>query len=384
MAGESLLSWLDYMALDWGLPRGRVAELVGLLHEGGNPRDLLPSGLLMFGIGADAASRVAAATGLTAAEIDGMTLSRHFGVSVGLGPAPLNVEKWTALNDPGRVAVRFDRASITAYCSDDEWVHPGSVNICPRCLVEDWGRWPSSWYLPWVFLCPKHRCYLVSQCPGCGSQFEPFRLGFGKGLCGQSLRVDGQPQRGRGCDVEIDHLPVLLVEDAELLALQRRLLALLTPDEESQADAHQIFCDLWAMAFLVLYTGSPGVLTGADRSVQKAFRKLCSAFDEPGRRRRQNTDEAQGIHDPLLFAALFRIAAKVVFADDPHGVALALGLLQRRATAARQARWPYPRWAVARSAAGPRLSRVMQAVVNPREFAADQVSRAEVGLDTAP
>ncbi len=42
--------------------------------------------------------------------------------------------------------------------------------FCPQCLRDGGGRWPTLWWLPWAFACPKHHALLHRLCPSCGRE----------------------------------------------------------------------------------------------------------------------------------------------------------------------------------------------------------------------
>ncbi|WP_158715334.1 TniQ family protein [Kitasatospora phosalacinea] len=380
---ESLISWLDFMALDWGVPRGRVAELVGLVTSPDDRHALSPAGTLMYAIDGPAVGRVFAAAGLVSAELDVMTLSRYWGTAVGLGTADRPDEEVHLRLPTGTRFLYIGRAISISVGIQREWVHPSSVSICPRCLYENHGRWPTSWYLPWSVVCPTHHCYLLSACPGCGNRFEPARTGFGRGLCGHSTTG----RRGGRCGAELDHLPAPPLRDRELLDLQVWLMELMEVQGVARQGAHQIFGDLWAMACFALYMGQPRHLDGADAVVRRAFGSFREEFAHPLNGGLWLTPAQRAdVHDTLVLAGALRIAGRIVRAEDPYAAA---GLVEALEARPRSVGWRALRtgWngasplASAREAAGPRLGSLMRALLTPKQFEYDQSARRQAGLE---
>lgn len=48
------------------------------------------------------------------------------------------------------------------------WQRGSGARYCPRCLIENGGRWALTWYLHWTFACTRHGVLLESVCHRCG------------------------------------------------------------------------------------------------------------------------------------------------------------------------------------------------------------------------
>ena len=189
------------------------------------------------------------------------------------------------------------------------WVEPYLVRVCPRCLEEQDGRWS----LPFVFACLRHRCYLMDTCPRCGARLNV------AGLESCVVRVKRDSAASRHCGGRVRDSAAARVRDPQILALQQRLLAAVDapPDQRPQALAD--LRDLWVMATMTMYTASVKDLSGADPVVRKAFAGFCGRFDD----RQGRTLTVSQLRSPRVgvLAAALRIAAQVVFADDPLSIA---------------------------------------------------------------
>ncbi len=304
MAGESVLSWVHRAAASWCVGRWVATRMLGLLTD--RDRDwrygsralrapqassYLP---LNSNLSDEVVDRVQAATGLLAEELRAMTLARYLGVAIGLNGL--------ARRGLGTFPPQWLRF---------EWVHLTSVGICPQCVAD--GSWRISWHLPWSFLCPVHRCYLMGACPACGHRFEPHRAGA-FGFCAGFPRR----QRGRSCRAELAGLLAPAVEDVELLRLQERLLRLADEPTDRRA-ALQVFRDLRLMVLFALIVAAPEHLDGADPVVRRRFEEFCVAHDDAaGGGRKVNGHDENWFRDRLLMAAALRIASRIVFGDDPY------------------------------------------------------------------
>ena len=312
---ESLASWIDQVALEHGLVRGQAAGLLGL------PR---PASSEIIGVSqwmaegcAEVADQVAAVTGLDPACIRDMTFERYRGTAWRLGAAARPISWLTS--------------SWTRSIEHPDWILRTGSHTCPQCLADNGGRWLLRWRLPWVFLCPRHRCYLVDRCT-CGTPLQ----------WSQSLWADpcrGGRGCGSSCGVWAAQLPAVPVGDTRALATQQLIQALLDGAADPQR-AVEIFVELHHMTRFVLYLAESAALeqVGADGAVVERFARSCAERDEAAAVAGQ---AFWGLRDyvppPLLAAGAVRLAADVVFADD-----LEAQLARLLATA----RWTAPRdWA---------------------------------------
>lgn len=155
------------------------------------------------------------------------------------------------------------------------WVFISATRYCPQCLAGDGsyiqqqhgGAWQKAWRLPVVFACPAHRLLLEHLCPSCrqpamsaapGAPAWLIPRAFDGGLHPAQCRAALQPQaagrHARPCRARLD-TPARGREDSrapdDLLALQDRLLQLLSPGEPAAiisvgqpATPAQYFADL--------------------------------------------------------------------------------------------------------------------------------------------
>ncbi|WP_293002609.1 TniQ family protein [Mycobacterium sp.] len=135
--GEALDSWLEALAhrcdVRWrdiltavGLPAGRFGVFAPIVA-------LDPSH----------AATAAAATGVSAATLVTMTLSRYEHVWLRTAAAPGTVSRGLP------------------------WGRLHGSRYCPTCLAESRGRWQLAWRLGWSFACTKHHRLLADICPTC-------------------------------------------------------------------------------------------------------------------------------------------------------------------------------------------------------------------------
>jgi hypothetical protein len=307
--GESLLSWLDAIARDYGIGRDRAAQITGITDRPLGARGALGHSDLAFSLSQRQTERIFAATDIPAEQAHAMTWRRFLGTAL---PAhDLRADAHPVLF-PVEDARRF-RFEIRMHGIDTE-----TWRICPSCLAETDGRWPLSWSLPWLFACPVHRCYRLDHCPGCGQKLT---VTMGGGICRRLIKDPDSPQRRCGTDLRC--VPAPAAADGWLLDVQQRLVDHLA-DGAEVATARTDFADLWAMLCLALYASTPEAVEDADEPVRAAFRELCARRDRErqylqGRGPLAMADSRSPT--PLVFAAAVRVAASIVYADDPFEAA---------------------------------------------------------------
>lgn len=136
LAGEGIDSWLEATAASMHTTVGALARLAGLSVAARPP--------WIRWIGPDEAKALEAATGVSGAAIQAMTLQSYDNRAMRLDP----------------VSHRFDPTFPFG------GLLPRS-RFCPQCLRATGGRWQLSWRLGWSFLCTEHRCLLADACPVC-------------------------------------------------------------------------------------------------------------------------------------------------------------------------------------------------------------------------
>jgi DNA-binding MarR family transcriptional regulator len=147
------------------------------------------------------------------------------------------VEQATGLA-PGRLDAAIGEAIPKA--SRLRW---GGSRYCPRCLVENHGRWLLSWRLNWAIACTHHELLLLDVCPGCHTRPRRQIPGGTTPLPPASCTHRVTP-RGQRCGYDLS-TAVEVPAAVEALAVQygiERLLAELDGPDEQGATA--MFCDL--------------------------------------------------------------------------------------------------------------------------------------------
>jgi TniQ len=267
---ESLPGYLLRLAHRLGLAPARVMQLTGLT-AGRQParRSLM---MHLDDAPAGAFSRV---TRLTAAEASQLCMSSMSGQYPWAAPQ-VTADQWgpRALASP--------------------WVFTSATRYCPQCLAGDGsyvqqqhgGAWQKAWRLPVVFACPAHRQLLEHLCPSCrqpalsagpGAALLIPRAGDG-GLhpaqCRAALPPQAAGRHARPCGARLD-APARAAGDSpvsdDLLALQDRLLQLLSPERPAAAMSAgqpatpvQYFADLRLVCSLIngAWPHSRNLITG--------------------------------------------------------------------------------------------------------------------------
>ncbi|MEV4921625.1 TniQ family protein [Streptomyces roseoverticillatus] len=292
LPGESLMSWVNATAADYGISRARATQITGLINKGETFLALhLPNDAPVFMASWEVMQRVHAATGLEPPAVTDMTFHRFRG---------------TAL--PSVSPGQFD--ATTRRLLHARWISPTQLRLCPACADENGGRWPLVWQLPWAIACMRHYCYLVDACPDCGTRFALPVTNPVAGTC-QHI-VNRSPLRR--CGTSLRGMSAHPVRDLAVLRLQDRLLGHLESAEYDNSEARADFADLWAMASLTLHAATADSLMHADAPVRTAMAHF--RLDHPVGGRRLST---VAIRPPsvLVTAAALRLAAEITFADDP-------------------------------------------------------------------
>jgi hypothetical protein len=108
-----------------------------------------------------------------------------------------------------------------------------SSRWCPRCLVENGGRWSAAWRLPWYLACPTHHTMLASACPACGGtqRYAAPRATHAPELLTTCSRPT-RPQTGsydHRCRQDLTTAAKLGPAPAGLIALQAEMAGILSP-----------------------------------------------------------------------------------------------------------------------------------------------------------
>jgi hypothetical protein len=138
--GEALDSWHEALAARLQATPGDLTAAV--LFPAARPGAARTASVIT--VSDDDAAAIAAAWGLTAAGVHGLTLARFDGVALRLGPRSGHVAR----------NVLWGRASGSRFCA--------------QCLAETGGRWQLAWRLSWSFACLTHSRLLADACPECG------------------------------------------------------------------------------------------------------------------------------------------------------------------------------------------------------------------------
>jgi TniQ len=234
---EALPGYLLRLAHRLGLAPARIMQLTGLTagRDGHQPARRS----LMLHLDEAQAAPFARVTRLTATETTQLCMSSMSGRY-----------PWAAPTTAGQ---RGSRSLASP------WVFTSATRYCPQCLAGDsspiqqqhGGAWQKTWRLPVVLACPAHRRLLEHLCPSCrqpamsaapGAPAWLVPRAYDGGLHPAQCRAALQPQavgrHARPCGARLD-APARAGEDSpptdDLLALQDRLLHLLSPGEPADA-----------------------------------------------------------------------------------------------------------------------------------------------------
>ncbi|MCC3777902.1 TniQ family protein [Streptomyces sp. UNOB3_S3] len=296
-----MLSWLGCMGRLLGVNRGEAAYVSGVWHVADrrvvSGVSLTNQRSAIFGLDDESVERINAATGLSAAAARDMTWTRFTGTA-------LPVE--FGHSDPSRKQRMLK----------ENWVNPASLSLCPGCFDDSDGRWLLRWSLPWAYACLEHDCYLVTACPTC--RYRVDEAAVVRGTCGGYLRDrSGSVQR---CSTEFRHVRATRIRDVELLRLQRLLDGHLQAAGELEMNqARADFQDLVALGVMAVYLATPDHLDGADAVVRDALSVFSRRYWVKYGRNMNRSD----IDSPpkMVQAAFLRVAARILFANDPLAAA---------------------------------------------------------------
>ncbi|WP_296604638.1 TniQ family protein [Nocardioides sp.] len=271
----------------------------------------------------DAAQRLGTASGLTDAQVTGLTLD-SFGTVL----------------DMARPGKRIARSNY-----GNKWVNPGRTRACPDCLRESpHPVWSTRWIMPWALACTIHGTLLIDQCPACGTSLGDPGPGSIRSLIPSVASPVEHPAACRSttgrvmCNHRFDQADPIQAQP-HLLFLQQRLnQAVANPT----ADGNQWLRDLRLIALLLVAVGLPDDLTPTP---------YADAARQHAHERRHNSDKARDHSIPpgsgqatagLLLAA-DKLLKNAEASDD-------LADLNRQAT--EQAPTP---WEQAKNKSGPSL-----------------------------
>ncbi|KFD44547.1 hypothetical protein IU11_01395 [Cellulosimicrobium sp. MM] len=186
-AGQCVTDWLEHVAEDNGM---LTTQLDSMLRQAGATTRFLP-----VKPNPRTVTTLSELTGAAASQIALATLARYDGTAVNLDDLTSN--RWSSWRN---VAGRG-------------WFRLRGTAACPKCLAED-GYWQIGWRLSTVTVCPRHGCYLIYSCPGCGRKFadhprSAFRGGTGT-RCLNPLGVRTV------CPVDVANLATVAADAADI------------------------------------------------------------------------------------------------------------------------------------------------------------------------
>jgi hypothetical protein len=306
--GEALESWLAALATRMDATWGELLDAV--LPTGVNGVAATYRGaVLTTGLRDEERQAISAATGLGGTELDSMTLTGRYG-------APL---------------ITTDRRTGRARTP---WGLIYRQRYCPVCLKARPGRRKLEWFLPWMFVCVEHRCFLADSCPDCAQQQTVFywfarRLYPHPERCDRLIRADTPSYR---CTARLSRThPDKLRQGHRVLTMQYRLTELLAAQTidagvylRAPVSSEQLLIDLHVLGnwlvrtphlieLMKLFGGHP-----TDREIGVWGRRL-SLPPVPGQ---------PGDHDAVI-ASTERIALNAPAAWVGAGVTAALSVLMQ-------------------------------------------------------
>jgi hypothetical protein len=134
VAGESVDSWLEAIALRYGIPFSFVVKACGV-----SPMPQTRPAWLA--LAESDLSGISAATEVELESVRALTLHRY---RDNLAPN----QDWRRL-----------KRSL--------WIRNNDARFCPKCLFDNGGHWRLAWRLNWHFVCPHHGCMLSEVCSRC-------------------------------------------------------------------------------------------------------------------------------------------------------------------------------------------------------------------------
>ncbi|WP_431037743.1 TniQ family protein [Streptomyces sp. P6-2-1] len=291
---ESLLSWLDYMATMYAVPRKDMARACGLLGPGDKATRIEDSGpsSITYGLSDADAARAEQATGLEVEDLQHMTWLRFLE---------------TAVKPELADAAPRDRFAVMKA----SWIDPRELRFCPSCIQETDGRWFLEWCTPWAFACLRHGCYLLSECPTCRTALRTGDVKLANGRCRGVERHRLLGSITWRCGIEYRKMQAPVLRDDSLAELQLHLEQHLAWPQPTSDQAKDDLADLTAMAEFALYAATPEHLDGADPVVRESFTEFCASTTLG------NYRTIQGNPSPTARTAALRVASQIVFSADP-------------------------------------------------------------------
>lgn len=195
--GEALDSWLEALAHRTQTSWGDLLTAVGL----GEPATIRWLPPWMIDPTADQREAIHQATGIDLDDVGRMALSHYEGRALAVAPS----------------RERLDNTF--------PWGPRAGTRYCPQCLAESGGRWQLTWRLSWTFVCYKHKCLLVDQCPVCRTRSRvrtrPAELIPALGRCEAPAQVRPNKFTRCGADLTTAHTHNFADENHPALMAQR-------------------------------------------------------------------------------------------------------------------------------------------------------------------
>lgn len=207
--GEALESWLAALATRMNATWGEVLDTVLPVDANGVARGYGGS-VLTTAVNDAERESISAATGISGADIDDMTLAGHYG-------SPLI----TVDDRTGRARTPWGLVYRQRFCP---------LAIAMKAFP---GRRKLGWFLPWITTCIEHRCFLADTCPRC-TQVQVASDWFRRNLytrpdrCRRLIKAEPRPVR---CLARLaTSRPDTLRPGHPVLAMQEKLTELLAED----------------------------------------------------------------------------------------------------------------------------------------------------------
>lgn len=308
-AGESFASWVDRMAADHRIPPGLAATQLGLEIRGSHTSDVRP---LFYGLALSETSRnrVAAATGVDPAVLDGMQLARYDGTALDL----------TGLD--------LGREASVRHVIKREWFLVHGSRACPACLAEA-PVWPTWWRLGIAAVCPVHQVLLRDACPRCGIALRRGYRGHPRGLSRAVVadphRCGNHTPRGR-CAQLMATIPTIPVDEYLVAAQQAALRAADGHTEDiagHPVEPTQWFQALRYLAAMIRFsTDTVDIPRRADRNTRAWMRAFACEYQQRRRAGKVNPGSLRAVPATAEHAAGLLAAAHHVFGAADHGTCL--------------------------------------------------------------